>query len=135
MLNKIILHLLKEQTKEEQVLVYNPAGTQQFQTNNLSSVYSNTNFFTNFPTSISPPLYNSYINFPTNIQQPLTNLPASPLPTNFQSHETLSFLNSQSIYTQNSQNSFFSPTFSSINSYSRNNSFSNVEYRNNNNLP
>jgi hypothetical protein len=130
MLNKIILHLLKKQTKEEQVLVYNPAETQQFQTNNLSSVYSNTNFFTNFPTSILPPLYNSYINFPTNIQQPLTNLPASSLPTNFQSHE-----NSQSIYTQNSQNSFFSPTFSSINSYPRNNSFSNVEYRNNNNLP
>ncbi|CAB4404117.1 unnamed protein product [Rhizophagus irregularis] len=115
------IRITKEQGKEEQVLVYNPAETQQFQpyynTNNLlynkSSIHSNMNFFTNsqqepyiFPpsTSISPFLYKSYIDFSTNVQQPLTNFPSS-LPTNLQSHEILNMLNLQSNYTLNSQNS------------------------------
>jgi len=111
----------------QQFLPYYDTNLLYNENSNISSINSN-NFQQELyiippPTSISQPLYNSYTHSPTNTQQPLINS-SNALPTNLQFHETFNILNSQSIY---SQDLFFSPTLSSINSISNNNSFSNID--------
>jgi hypothetical protein len=132
--------LIQEQIKEG--IAHNSTKTHHNMGNLIqnenSNIYSNTNFQQELYPSAQP-LYNShilssngisYIPPPTNTLQPLYISPSSnqplynpyihqpltyssnPLPVDLQSQESLNMLNSP----------FFSPTFSSINSFSNNNS-------------